>query len=232
MHAVDERTVRIDAPRIPADPLNENLRARDEISLLVIDFATRRRMKLKRQSEVRSDGAILVHARRVYALCPKYIQAREPAVGVAEPQIANGIVRVERLTQEQQLWIARADTFFIATFHPESGADASHRGGYPGFVRILNTNQLVFPDYSGNKMLNTLGNITANPNAGLLFVDFERGSTLQITGKAQVVWDDDRAAEFPGAERLVRLKIEEAIEIAGATPLRWQFVQYSPFNPA
>lgn len=232
MQPVDERTLRIDAEPVSGDPLTENLQTGDEIGVLVIELSTRRRMKVKGKAELLQNGGIYVHAERVYALCPKYIQARDVVADPAESQVAHSIQRVENLTEKQRNWIAKADTFFIASFDPETGADASHRGGYPGFIRVLNENKLIFPDYSGNNMFNTLGNISVNPNAGLLFIDFERGNTLQITGKAQVIWDKNRIAEFTGAERLVEFEIERVIEIAGAIPLRWQFLGYSPFNPA
>jgi len=80
-------------------------------------------------------------------------------------------------------------------------------------------------------MFNTLGNILANPNAGLLFVDFNEKSALQVTGKAEIIWDKERIAEFAGAERLVEFEIERIIEIANVISLRWQFLGYSPFNP-
>ncbi|MCI0605928.1 pyridoxamine 5'-phosphate oxidase family protein, partial [bacterium] len=95
----------------------------------------------------------------------------------------------------------------------------------------VNSNRILFPDYSGNKMFNTLGNITVNPNAGLLFLDFEKGNTLQLTGKAQVIWEEERIAEFAGAERLVEYEIEQVIEITAATNLSWRFLSYSPSNP-
>jgi len=112
------------------------------------------------------------------------------------------------------------------------GADASHRGGLPGFVRVEGDRRLEWPDYPGNAMFNTLGNLAADPRAGLLFVDFEQGHTLQISGRARVVWDERRAAEFAGAERVVEFDVEEVVERRGALPLRWRFVEYSPFNPA
>ncbi len=110
--------------------------------------------------------------------------------------------RAPGLAEAQRAWIRRADTFFIATSHPEAGADASHRGGMPGFVRVEG-DRLVWPDYAGNAMFNTLGNIALHPRAGLVFPDFEAGATLQLTGRAAVDWDRDRAGSFPGAERLV-----------------------------
>ena len=120
----------------------------------------------------------------------------------------------------------------MASAHSEGGADASHRGGNPGFVRFLGENALEFLDYSGNTMFNTLGNIAANPSAGPLFLDFEGGGTVQLTGKAQIIWDARRAARFAGAERVVEYRGREVIETRGAVPLRWRFEGYSPFNPA
>ena len=81
-------------------------------------------------------------------------------------------------------------------------------------------------------MFQTLGNISVNPQAGLLFVDFERGGTLQLTGRAGILWDEERAAEFAGAERLVEFDVDEVVAIAGRHSLEWRFLDYSPENPA
>ena len=87
------------------------------------------------------------------------------------------------------------------------------------------------PDYPGNNMFNTFGNLAVNPAAGLLFVDFERGATLQLTGTADVLWEREHLAAFPGAERAVRFRVAEALERPHATTLRWRLVERSPFNP-
>ena len=231
--ALDERTVRIDAAPVPGDPLAENLAAGEgsKVGTISIDLATRRRMRLNGVAEVLPDG-IYVRAHQVYANCPKYIQARdwEPVAGGTQAG-QQSVWRAKALTDEQRRRISRADTFFIASAHPERGADASHRGGNPGFVRFLGEDTLEFPDYSGNTMFNTLGNIAVNPNAGLLFLNFESGNTLQLAGAARVVWDPERAARFAGAERVVEFRTEEAAETEGTLPLRWRFGGYSPFNP-
>ena len=230
LEALDKQTVRIAAEPLPGDPLRENLRVCDDVGMIAIEFATRRRMRLNGKAEWRPDGLYL-YARQVYANCPKYIQAREwqsDVVGASASEVRHG----QHLTGEQRQWIGQADTFFIASHHREGGADASHRGGNPGFVRVLAPDRLVWPDYTGNRMFQTLGNIATNPNAGLLFVDFERGSTLQITGTARVVWEAEQAVEFAGAERLVEFEIEQAIETRGAAGLRWRFLQSSPVNPS
>ncbi len=156
---------------------------------------------------------------------------REPeAVGGSPAEQPGTARRAGTLTDAQRRLISSSDTFFIASAHPEGGADASHRGGLPGFVRFLDENTLAFPDYSGNNMFNTLGNIAANPKTGLLFVDFERGDTLQLSGEARVLWDPARATEFAGARRVVEFRVGEVVE--NAVPLRWRFAAYSPFNPA
>lgn len=231
IQAVDEQTVRIDARPVMGDPFAETLAAGGQVGLTVIDLATRRRMRLNGRADKQSNGTIYLHTQQVYANCPKYIQARRWERATGEPDEEAKPRRSRSLTERQRHWIREADTFFIASQHPDSGMDASHRGGNPGFVHVVNARRLVWPDYSGNRMFQTLGNIAIDPHVGLLFMDFEGGGTLQLTGKARIVWDRDHAAEFPGAERLVEFEIDEVVELTGASPLRWRLMEYSPFNP-
>src|SRR5262249_48303665 len=156
-------------------------------------------------------AGLLIRTKRVYALCPKYIQARSPEK-VEASKVKPSSAKSSKLNAFQRDWIEKADTFFIASFHPETGADASHRGGLPGFVRVVDSRHLLFPDYPGNHMFNTLGNITANPKAGLLFIDFETGSILQLQGTARVDWETQTAAQFAGAERVVEFTINRVIQ--------------------
>ena len=121
---------------------------------------------------------------------------------------------------------------FIASAHVEGGADVSHRGGTPGFVRVVDARTLLMPDYAGNTMFQTLGNLQANPQAGLLLIDFASGATLQLAGTTHIIWNRQRVAEFAGAERLVEVTVAEVVEIADAHPFRSHTVEYSPFNPA
>lgn len=231
VQAISEHTVQINATPIPGDPLRENLLQQDNIGILVIDLATRRRVRINGKAEINPDGSIYVHTKQVYFNCPKYIQLRQLDTDT-KVQTLPSIEQSKILTSQQQQWIAHTDTFFIASYHPAGGADASHRGGYPGFVRVLSDRLLLFPDYAGNNMFNTLGNIATNPQTGLLFIDFESGSTLQLTGKASIIWDAQQMAEFVGAERLVEFEIEQVLFITDASGLRWQFGEYSPYNPA
>ena len=88
--------------------------------------------------------------------------------------------------------IRSADTFFLGTTHPERGNDASHRGGPAGFV-YAERKTVEWPDYPGNNMFNSFGNLAVDPTAALLFIDFRNGRTLQLSGSANVVWDTPAA---------------------------------------
>jgi predicted pyridoxine 5'-phosphate oxidase superfamily flavin-nucleotide-binding protein len=178
------------------------------VGLLALEPATRRRMRVNGEATPTATG-FAVSAGEVYSNCPKYIQRRE----IAGPA-ARGGARVG----DREL-IAGADTFFVATA-AHGGADASHRGGSPGFVS-LEGDRLTFPDYPGNNMFGTLGNLLANPRIGLLFLDWETGDTLQLTG----------AAEVDVESRAVHVTIERSTRTPHALPLRWVLLDRSRFNP-
>jgi hypothetical protein len=197
--------------------------------MIVIHLVARHRVRLNGTAQARPGGRIMFSTRQVYGNCPQYIQAR--AI-VGNRDIFPAPARFgNELQPDQRHSIEQADTLFIATFHPHSGADASHRGGRPGFVCVESETRLLFPDYRGNNMFNTLGNIVSNPRTGLLFPDFQSGSALQLSGSARILWDDPRMKLFEGAQRLVEFDIERMIELPEATLLRFEFEGYSPFLP-
>lgn len=230
MTVMDEQTLRINVLPDGTDPLRESLQDNNQLGLLIIDFATQRRLRINGRVALGAEGFSL-RTQQVYSNCPRYIQARTCEFK-DDASLASPIIRqAATLSEELQQWIRKADTFFISSFHPHGGADASHRGGFPGFVQVIDEQTVLWPEYNGNGMFNTLGNITENPEAGLLFLDFEQGETLQLSGTAQIIWDEARAALFPGAERLVQFKIRKSIKTEKATALRWKLVDYSPDNP-
>jgi predicted pyridoxine 5'-phosphate oxidase superfamily flavin-nucleotide-binding protein len=220
---VDDELLRIAARPIPGDPLAGNLAARPDLGLLVLDPSRRQRMRFNGRGLVAPEG-IFVFVEQGYSNCSKYIQLRhleaDGVAGAADAADADWPAVTTELSARQQAWIGSADTFFIATVHPQGGADASHRGGLSGFVRVLGPKRLEFDDYPGNRMFNTLGNLVANPRTGLLFVDHATGDLLQLTGRAQVEPDFSIVVE-----------IEEVRESRHASPLRFRFLEYSPANP-
>ncbi len=221
----DPYRLSIRAQPVAGDALEGAIVAGSDVGLLGIELATRRRNRLNGRIESDENGVLVCHVAQSFGNCPQYIRERAwRRVGgeaKGEPQ------RARRLTPEQQSWIARADTFFIASGYRgigESaafGMDASHRGGEPGFVGVTSDREIFFPDYAGNDHFNTLGNLVLDPRAGLLFVDFATGGLLQLTGRATIDWNPDAAAEQAGARRIVRFELDEVVSLPHAIALRW-----------
>ncbi|MBN3774458.1 2Fe-2S iron-sulfur cluster-binding protein, partial [Burkholderia sp. Se-20378] len=130
--------------------------------------------------------------------------------------------------------LAQADTFFVASANTSAdagaarGADVSHRGGMPGFVRVDDARTLTTPDFSGNRFFNTLGNLQHDPRAGLLFVDFDNGDLLYVAARAEIVWDGPLVASFDGAQRVVRFHVREVRRMRAVLPFRWSAVERAP----
>lgn len=230
----DDRTLHVAAAPGFGDPLREHLVAGAALGLLGIEPATRRRNRLNGAVTTVDDGGFSVRVDQSFGNCPKYIQARAPH-WVAEPA---DFARARPLRREgavleaaARALIARADTFFLAsaaartgTDQRADGVDVSHRGGKPGFVRVradAGRTLLTVPDFVGNFMFNTLGNLAVHPYAGLLFADPDSGDLLQLTGHAAIVWDGPELELFTGAQRLLQVSVDEGLWIPAALPLRW-----------
>lgn len=225
-----DRRVIIDGGVLPGDPLADALRKVGwPIGMIGIEPSSRRRIRLNGGIEAVDGDVLAISTAEVFANCPKYIQARSFARNTNRKP--DEVRRSSHLDDCQRGWIESADTFFIATVHTDRGADCSHRGGMPGFVRVHDDQRLSFPDYSGNFMFQTFGNLELDPRAGLVFADYESGTLVHLTGNARVDWSDQRRAEFERAERIVDFEVKSVIERPGILPLADAFVDYSRFNP-
>ena len=232
----DPRTLDIHTPLLFGDPLNENLTQDSQLGMLGIEFATRRRNRLNGEVALIKEGLIRIKMSQTFGNCPQFIQAREYEFSAAIDDIgdARPVKRMGSLNSRAREIISQADNFFIATHYSDKsdnisrGADVSHRGGKPGFVRVEDEKTLTFPDFSGNYHFNTMGNILLNPRAGLLFIDFENGDLLYLTCSAEIIWDNEERRAFTGAERLLKLTLDECILVENAMPIRWGFPAYSP----
>ncbi|MFE3766760.1 pyridoxamine 5'-phosphate oxidase family protein [Streptomyces sp. NPDC059104] len=204
------------------DPLAGALAADGtRVGTIALDPRTRRRMRLN-GTLAATPGGFAVAAEEVFSNCPKYLQKRQPLELVAE---GPGVLwRGPALTPGQERAVRAADTFFIATAAGAQGTDASHRGGMPGFVEVLSPTELAWPDYPGNAMFLTLGNLVADDRAGLLFPHWESGALLQLSGRARTEFGGD-------GERRVRFTVEAVVEGLHPGRLRWSAPEYSPANP-
>ncbi|MBI3726095.1 pyridoxamine 5'-phosphate oxidase family protein [bacterium] len=211
--SASERAVEIDLARTAADPdgaLGAGLEG--DVGLLAIDLGTRARYRVNgRLVAAEGPGKLLLRVREAFPNCPQYIRGRQvlpasPRTERREP------VRGASLGPEQVALVRRADTGFVASRHPERGLDASHRGGHPGFVEVVAPDRLRVPDYAGNGLFNTLGNLLVDSRAGLALLDFEAGRVLEVSGRASVRW---------GPERSWELAIERFLERDLPLALRW-----------
>ncbi len=214
----------------PGDPLHGALHEGQPVGLLGIQPHTRRRNRANGVVGSLGDSGFSLQVRQSFGNCPQYIQSRtfERVADDAAPA-EDGSTLHGRAAE----LVRAADTFFIATQaltgDVSGGADVSHRGGRPGFVRVdEGGTRLSWPDFAGNRFFNTLGNLALDPRAGLVFADFERGDLLHVAGRAEIEWGGAELAAFEGAQRLVRLRIERWRLRRGAFPLRGALREASP----
>jgi uncharacterized protein len=235
LSAPDDRTLQVTAQPLFGDPLRANLAEGIDIGFLGIELPTRRRNRMNGVvTSIGSDG-FEVQVQQCFGNCPQYIQARQSALNPFNASDPQPIHQIDHLGEAEQAMVATADTFFIATAYQAksagmaSGVDVSHRGGKPGFVRIDDDHTLTIPDFSGNNHFNTFGNLELNPHAGLLFIDFQQGDLLYLTGTAAVIWEGDEICHYAGAERLFRFHLKQSYRVEGSLPLRWSAPEFSPF---
>jgi uncharacterized protein len=230
----DERTLRIAGRGLPGDPLAATWQVGALIGGLGIQPATRRRNRVNGVITAMDDGVLSVSVSQSFGNCAKYIQSRTPTFVASEPEESAPQELSSALSDADRALLARADTFFIATANASSdaglarGADVSHRGGKPGFIRVDDANTLTTPDFSGNLFFNTIGNLNQDPRAGLLVIDFETGDMLYLAVDAEIIWEGAELASFEGAERLMRFHVREVRRSPRALPFRWSAVQYAP----
>jgi uncharacterized protein len=224
----DVKTLRVVARPLGGDRSIASLKVGSDIGVLGIEFATRRRNRVNGTiCALRADG-FEIAVTQSYGNCPKYIQMRDWETAQAGGDDKTELTEADRLGMTERLMVETADTFFIASAFDQSGndishgADASHRGGEPGFVRIEDERTLTVPDFVGNYAFNTLGNLLLAPRCGLLFLDFATGTTLDIAARAEIVWDGSEVESFAGAQRLIRFHITKVRRAERAVALCWR----------
>jgi len=228
----DPAMLRVDALPDAADPAAGTIRRGDQIGILGIDLGARRRNRANGVVASLDARGFDIAVRQSFGNCPQYIQRRGitrsdlPPPGPARP--------LASLDHESRALIERTDTLFVASRSradagPAAGADISHRGGLPGFVRVAN-DTLLIPDFRGNRYFNTLGNLLGEPRSALLVPDFDSGDLLQLQGIASIDWSPAAADLLAGAERAWRFRVVRGWYRPRAAALRGAFVDYSPMT--
>ena len=194
IRAATPTTLHIDSRFPAADPLY-GLPVNQPVGLVVVDLRARRRFRINGVLTRAAASGLEIEVHQAYGNCPKYIQPRRLCVpGGAQMPTRTTVFTGAALRPQDRLLIERADTFFLGTTHPASGNDASHRGGPAGFVRVHH-DDLCWADYPGNNLFNSLGNLTVDPGAAAVFVDFSAGTTLQLSGTAALTWHDEKSSD-------------------------------------
>ncbi|MFJ6440598.1 pyridoxamine 5'-phosphate oxidase family protein [Streptomyces sp. NPDC091649] len=165
--------------------------------------------------------------------CPKYLNRKTVQPHEASPHLVGD--RLPLPPEAVQL-IAESDLFFISSRHGAESMDTNNRGGAPGFVRVHTNSDadgvvLVYPEYSGNRLFQTLGNIKSDPAVGITFPDFETGDVLYLTGRAEILAGADAASMIPHSKLAVRVRVEAARFVKDGLPFRGRLLDQSPYNP-
>jgi hypothetical protein len=226
----DGTTVTLEAlaDALPLGPTAGDLRLSTALGLLFIDLGTRRRLRVNGVVTRATPEALLLSVEQAFANCPKYIQRREPVEAPAgtPTAIATGL----GVPPDIATWLAGTDTAFVATLGPAGRLDCSHRGGRPGFITLAG-DAVVVPDYPGNSMFCSLGNMAVAPRAGLVLVDFERHQQLHLTGEVTVTIGPAGSSTDLAWSRHWTLRPHRWAISGLPGSRRWLLSEASPFNP-
>ncbi|KAK6210598.1 hypothetical protein LQW54_006081 [Pestalotiopsis sp. IQ-011] len=211
---------------------------------LTIDLETRDRVKLSGRFLAgavtsRTDAGVgalqmAVQIDESLGNCPKYLNKKHITPHSPRPVLLSSGPGLP-LPREAVDLLARADLFFISSKHGGGQMDMNHRGGPRGFVRLFRNEAgkvtLIYPEYSGNRLYQTLGNLAKDPVAGLVVPDFETGDALYLTGRTTTLFGDKAATYLPRTKLAVKIEVDEARFVRDGLPFRGAVIDYSPYNP-
>lgn len=214
------------------DPLRDALSSAETIPLASVGiiFSNRRRNKIYGRSLPQTrlfqdDIELCFHVTGYLGNCPKYINCRQLKKVNAHPRATN----LSQLDGDSIHLIENVDLFYIASVYEDM--DVNHRGGPPGFVRILDSTHFVYPEYSGNRLYQTLGNLKMDNRVGITFPDFEKGHLLMVTGIATILMGEESTKLVAGCKLSVIVEIQKAIYIKNGLGVTGTVTEFSPYNP-
>lgn len=212
------------------DEWHSTLQKGKAIGCLVIDLSTRSRIRINGIIREISNKCLQIDIQQAYPNCPKYIRKRElqgKSIFSKFTFKSNGI----ELNEQTKSIINCSDTAFVASL-ALNRADVSHRGGGSGFIKHCFNNKILVPDYKGNSMFNTLGNFKANPQGGMVIVDFTQGYFLQLSGKISLILDKELPLlNTGGTNRFWELEIHKWYLFQLKSSFKWNDLDFSPHNP-
>ncbi|PRX54901.1 pyridoxamine 5'-phosphate oxidase family protein [Flagellimonas meridianipacifica] len=216
-----------------SDVFFQNIETNTEVGFLFIQHESRTRFRVNGRV-VKENGVIKVQVVESYGNCPKYIQAGKLILDNTFDADLGEVPEGTVLGPNELDIISRSNTFYVSSRNKDGRTDTSHRGGNDGFVSVSPDGTLLIPDYPGNNLFNTLGNIHQYPKTGLLFMDHNSGTVLQLVGEAKVLYGRDSEKELAvSGETGVfwEFRTTKWIRTEGHYRGAWELYTYSPFNP-
>ncbi|KAM7204925.1 hypothetical protein V8F20_003387 [Naviculisporaceae sp. PSN 640] len=174
--------------------------------------------------------------------CPKYMNRKEIHAHVPNPETVVVVPRGKKLPDEGVRLISKADMMFLSSTNGRT-MDTNHRGGPRGFIRVLRNGDsdggengegevvLVYPEYSGNQLYQSLGNLQVNPRVGIVIPDYDTSDVLYLTGETQLLVGPAAAAVMPHCKVAVKVSVKEARFVKDGLPFRGVSLEQSPYNP-
>nr|POE49122.1 hypothetical protein CFP56_32272 [Quercus suber] len=216
------------------------------VSGLTLDLNTRKRVKFygrmvagalgpTKNGGDQEDGAevqLVLKIEQSLGNCPKYLNSKTLEPAISTPEL---LYSGPRLSQRGLDLVANADLFFISSSNNNEDMDTNHRGGPAGFIRTVTDNPsgtvLYMPEYSGNRLYQTLGNLVVNPLAGLCIPDFVSGDVLYLSGSSEILIAEAATEVLPRSNLVVKLTVTDSRYVASALPFRGTPGESSPYNP-
>ncbi|MGK7956110.1 MAG: pyridoxamine 5'-phosphate oxidase family protein [Crocosphaera sp.] len=234
----ERKSVNISLPpyrKIEQNPVFSELETQDRIGGLFIELSTRRRLRVNGHIGEKTEAHFVLNVEEAYSNCPQYIQRRTVNDVQDTEREETAFTQDTGHTFEETITsvVENADTLFVGSASPDGKVDASHRGGNPGFIQIIDDQTLRIPDYKGNSMFNTFGNLYLNPVCGLLILDFENHLQYHLSGQAKLELNVPGTEDLTvGTNRWWDFHLEAWKTSPIPHQIDWQFVDYSPFNPS
>jgi len=211
---------------------------------LTIDLESRMRVKLHGHMiagamEGNGDGEkgvakaqLVVSINKSVGNCPKYLNSKRIIPFTPKPRLVSDS---PKLPPEALALLEKADMFFMSSSDGAEDVDTNHRGGPAGFVRLISNDEsgavIVYPEYSGNRMYETLGNLKMNPLAGITVPDFDTGDVLYMTGKTEILISKEASSVLLRSNLAVKLTVTSARFVEKGLTFKGIPEESSPYNP-
>ena len=183
---------------------------KDRTHKFFIGLSHRRRLRVNGPIKEVTPTQLTLQVQEAFPNCPQFIRDHtlEGLQGPAHP--AQEATHGTQLGSLERTRIEETETLFVATLHPERGVDASHRGGPRGFVEVVNATTLRLPDYPGNGLFNSFGNLAVDPRMGMLIPVFATGELLHLSGRGKVLWEAADPGDLTlGSRRFLAFSLEQ-----------------------